>query len=434
MAGAEDEMGSRLIDAVERALEGETRRRLVDGITATGGRSEWSDRLRTAMARHRFGSGADRVELGTLVNEADARTRRDGFRVLHSWDFRSHTFTNEIVPALILDFVERVWSDGSVEEGVQDEKASVAIALDFYFLSVLTLCAMRAWDGDDPDGVLDRLSSMVQQLQGESGSGHQFVTDSHTLLIYALSQFHPDDHAYDRMIERVSLLRDDHQLAFAKVSAAVLSAHLRWGFWLMYGRDVVKMRDDNVGDYPWLQYTVGTLARAFVDSVEAGEGVADRAEITQSLMQGIAADPWAFTSSTPSSLAACADERLALRGLLERHGLAMLEEMQLQAPGKQRYAPLALHFNFPHNTLVAMVTLALLEGRPQELSLNALFQPAGDEDGSAARESLARDLMLFSRGSPDRLGYRGAMLIAYDPLSGMRSFSLLSKALRATYG
>jgi hypothetical protein len=419
-----------LIGAVEQALRGDTRRRIVSEVTRSGGRTEWFERLRTMMSGHRFLFGADALDLARSVRKADARTRDEGFRVLHAWDFQSHTFTKSMVPVLILDFVERVWEGGGIEEGVQDERASVAIALDFYFLSLLTLCAMRVWDAEDADDALDRISAALNLLQGEGGSGHPFVANAHTLLIYALSQFHPDEHAYDRVIEKVGGLRRDHQLAFAVVSAAVLSAHLRWGFWLMYDRDVVRMRDDNVGDYPWLQYTVLTLARAFADSVEAGEEPSDRRDVTQALMQGLAADPWAFTGSVPAALADYAAEQEEIHRLLVRHGARLLEEMRLQAPDKRQYAPLALHFNFPHNTLVAMVTLSLLEGRPQELTLNALFERARDEADSQARESLARDLMLFSRGSPDRLGYRGAMLVAYDPLSGMRSFSILSKALR----
>ena len=43
--------------------------------------------------------------------------------------------------------------------------------------------------------------------------------------------------------------------------------------------------------------------------------------------------------------------------------------------------------------------------------------------------TLARTLMAFSRGSPDRLGYRGAMLVAYDPLSAMRTFSMTVKTI-----
>ena len=105
-------------------------------------------------------------------------------------------------------------------------------------------------------------------------------------------------------------------------------------------------------------------------------------------------------------------------------------EFQAQKPDKKRYAPLALHFNFPHNTLVAIVTLALLEARPQTLTLNDLFVPEFDTGVGDTQEHLARTLMAFSRGSPDRLGSRGAMLVAYDPLSGLRSFTMTRDTLK----
>ncbi|MGB1780484.1 MAG: hypothetical protein ACPHQP_13070, partial [Longimicrobiales bacterium] len=96
--------------------------------------------------------------------------------------------------------------------------------------------------------------------------------------------------------------------------------------------------------------------------------------------------------------------------------------------------PLALHFNFPHNTLVAIVTLALLEARPQPLTLNDLFVPEFETGTHETQEHLARTLMAFSRSSPDRLGYRGAMLVAYDPLSGLRSFTMARDTLRKGLG
>ena len=136
-------------------------------------------------------------------------------------------------------------------------------------------------------------SELVERLQGPGGSGHHFVADAETLLIVALSQFHPEEQAYDRIIDKVHQLETGHQVSFARVSAAVLSAHLRWGFWLMYERDPVRMRRDNVGDYPWLLNSLLTLARAFVTSLDAGEGVDERAPLTQSLLQGLAADPYA---------------------------------------------------------------------------------------------------------------------------------------------
>jgi hypothetical protein len=298
-------------------------------------------------------------------------------------------------------------------------------------MHLLALCAMRAWDADEPGVMLDRITGLLGDLQGERGSGHRFVDDAETLLIYALSQFHPEEHAYDRVIDRVLTLSPSHQLAFARVSAAVLSAHLRWGFWLMYGRDVVRMRDDNVGDYPWLLNSVLTLLRAYVVSMDRGEPAEERASIGVALSLGLAADPWAFKGTPPKALEPYREAYDEARGLLERHGPAVLDELEAFRPSRDRYSPLSLHFNFPHNTLVAIVTLALLEGRPQALSLNALFHDAMEtRPDEETQEGLARTLMAFSRSRPERLGYRGAMLVAYDPLSGMRSFSMTTDTLR----
>ena len=135
---------------------------------------------------------------------------------------------------------------------------------------------------DRYDGPPNRSGSTTA---GVDGSGHRFVADAETLLIYA-SQFHPEERAYDRIIEKVDRLEGDHPVLFAHASVAVLSAHLRWGFWLMYDRDPIKMRRDNTGDYPWLLNSVLTLAREFSSSVSKGESVEERAAITQSLLQG----------------------------------------------------------------------------------------------------------------------------------------------------
>ncbi|MDH3272202.1 MAG: hypothetical protein OEN56_12760, partial [Gemmatimonadota bacterium] len=380
-----------------------------------------------------------RIDLHHPVRRMDVRTRKDGFRVLHAWNHTSHRFTEDIVPVLLIDFFQRA------NPTEPNERFVVELLLDYYLFHLLALCAMRVWDADDPDGALSRTTDLVTALQGEHGSGHQFVADGETLLIYALSQFHPEEQAYDHLIERVATLDEGHRLAFAQVSAAVLSAHLRWGFWLMYGRDVVRMRDDNVGDYPWLLIAVLWLMRAWVAATEAGEESvggtgAEREEILEALLQGLAADPWAFAGPAPSSFEGYRVEYDELRALLESHGEALLESLEVaHKPTKTEYAPLALHFNFPHNTLVAIVTLALLEGKPQSLPLNALFRRQMDQAGQEAKgaapdgetqEGLARTLMAFSAGSPDRLGHRGAMLVAYDPLSAMRSFSMTTKALR----
>jgi hypothetical protein len=430
-----------LLDTLEALLGGDARARIVDGLTRRGSFDDHLRRLRSAMTAHAFGAGDGVVDFARAVRRLDSRTRQDGFRVLHAWDHTSHRFTGDVVPALLLDFYGRARGKGA------GGRVSLEILLDYYFLHLLCLCAMRVWDTDEPDVALDRLTGLVGSLQGEGGSGHRFVADAETLLIYALSQFHPEEQAYDRVIERVATLTEAHQLAFAEVSAAVLSSHLRWGFWLMYGRDVVRMRADNGGDYPWLLNTVLTLLRGYAASVQAGEDAAERAGLVGALLQGLAADAWAFTAKPPPALQPFEGPYAEARALLAEHGPLLLEDLEAHRPTKDAYAPLSLHFNFPHNTLVAIVTLALLEGRPQRLPINALFErapsprsddePSDEAEGSLqaeTREGLARTLMAFSRSSPDRLGYRGAMLVAYDPLSGMRSFSLATDALRKSLG
>lgn len=425
-----DEVGvDVLLEMLDGVLDSGARGRIIDHVTTRGHVRDWVGRLKSQVASHVLRSDTEVHDMSGVVERLDALTWADGFKVLHAWNHQTHRFTEDIVPVLMIDFLDRVEAPSLSGDG-EAGRTTVAILLDYYVLHLLALCAMRIWDTHDPTATLERLTEMVERLQGPGGSGHHFVADAETLLIYALSQFHPEEQAYDRIIDKVRRLHTDHQVTFAQVSAAVLSAHLRWGFWLMYERDPVKMRRDNVGDYPWLLNSVLTLARAFAASIDAGEAASDRAPITQSLLQGLAADPYAFTGSPPAALASYGDEYRELIEILRSRLDVLLAEIELQKPDKTSYAPLALHFNFPHNTLVAIVTLALLETRPQALTLNDLFVPGFETGVEESQEHLARTLMAFSRGSPDRLGYRGAMLVAYDPLSGLRSFTMTRDTLR----
>ncbi len=418
---------------LERVLDSDERGRILEAATSSGPPAKWIRRLRSQFAGHHLLGGSTNFDVGALVSRLDARSWDDGFKILNAWNHQTHEFTSDIVPVLMIDFLERVQAP-TLQGSGEDAKTTSAILLDYYLLHLLALCAMRSWDTPDPTVTLTRLTSLLERLQGPKGSGHHFVADAETLLIYAVSQFHPEERAYDRLISRVRELHWERQVAFAQVSASVLSAHLRWGFWLMYERDPVKMRNDNRGDYPWLLNSVSTLARAFVSSLEAGEHGDERASITQALLQGLAADPYAFTGSLPASLADSREEYDEVVAMLTAHLGVLLEEFEAQKPQKVRYSPLALHFNFPHNTLVAIVTLALLEARPQPLTLNDLFVPEFETGSHETQEHLARTLMAFSRSSPDRLGYRGAMLVAYDPLSGLRSFTMARDTLRKGLG
>jgi hypothetical protein len=417
-----------LCDALEGALRGTTRREVIDAVCAPGGGGEALHRLRSMMGTHRFRRARGSVTLDRLVERLDHRTREDGFRILHNWDHTSHRFTEDIVPVLLLDYYIGASGEGA-------SRVALEILLDAYFFHLLTLCAMRAWDDDDPDASLGRVAALLDELQGPDGSGHRFVQDAETLIIYGLSQFHPDEHAYDRLIEKVKTLSDARQTAFAQPSASVLSCHLRWGFWLMYERDVLRMRDDNVGDYPWLLNSVTTLAREYARLHDAEEHGRHRSNVVDSLLQGLAADPWAFTGKAPPALSDYEAQYSEVRALLTRYGSDLLEEMATHRPSRELYSPLALHFNFPHNALVAILMTALLAGEPQPLPLNALFMPdhgphAEEGESASPPERLARELMAYSGASRDRLGAHGALLVAYDPYSGARSFSMTLDAIR----
>jgi hypothetical protein len=409
-----------LVDHLGRLLEGDARRKLLDTLLEAPTSESRRRRLKRLMSRHAV--DGEKSRLPGLVRRLDARTREDGFRVLHSWDHKSHTFTADLVPVLLADYFE----PAEVEDS--DDRVTLGILLDYYFLHLLSLAAMRAWDAPDPDAHLTRVTEVLGALQGRAGSGHAFVRDAETLVIYALSQFHPEEQAYDRIIERVGRLSVSHQLTFARASAAVLSAHLRWGFWVMYERDVGRMRADNVGDYPWLLHTAHTLLRAYADGSSDGES---RDAVCSALLLALAADPWVFRARCPGVLESYSELHAETRGLLETHGEAILADLERFRPGREGYAPLSLVFNFPHNALVAVVTLALMRSKPQPLSINALFEEECETgQGENSQEELARQLMAFSGASPDRLGYRSAKLIAYDPLSGMRSFSMTVDTLK----
>lgn len=405
-----------LLSLLEEVLGDGWRTGFLDELAEGKSLDDQLKRLRRVMGEHQLGSTPK--DFRKAIRKVDNRTRQDGFRVLHSWDHQTHSFSRDTTPALLLDFFVRS------EVPAPDPRVTTGILLDYYLLHLLSLCAMRVWDSPDPDELLGRVQGQLERLQGDAGSGHQFVGDAETLIIYALSQFHPEEHAYDRVIERFHGLALEHRVLFAGASAAVLSAHLRWGFWLMYGRDVVRMRDDNVGDYPWLLWSTATLLDEYV------AGGDRRARALTALGQALAADPWLFDASAPPALAAYRDEHARVKELLALHGRELVAELDRSRPTKQSYAPLSLHFNFPHNALVAITTLALLESRPQALPLNALFEDEmeGLREGER-QEDLARLLMAFSAGSPDRLGHRGAMLVAYDPLSAMRSYSMTRDVL-----
>jgi hypothetical protein len=396
---------------LEETLRDDTRARILEGLSMDG--------LRKGMRSHTFHTGSGKVELRRLVDSLDARTRREGMHVLQGWDFVAHEFPKDIAPVLLIDYCARTGIP------VERERPALAILLDQYFLALVSLLAVRAWDEGDANANLDRVTAAVNDLQGPHGSGHPFVADGETLLMLAVAYYHPEERGYDLLVERVASLDDDHQLRFAHSCVSLLGAHLRWGLRFMYERDVGRMRDDNAADYPLLAFAMLTLARAH-DRATAER----RGPIVESLLDGLSADPWAFTGKVPHSLEGRRDWHSEIHAWLARHRDALLNELPAYQPSTNAYSPLAFACNFPSNTTVAMAVLAVHDAIPR-LPLNALFsrEPAGSSDHATLR--LAATLMQFAVGEPGRLGARGTPLIVYDPYDGAHCYNAALRTLKA---
>lgn len=422
------------------------------------------------MRAHVFRGRFAPLVLDGFVRDFDLRTREEGFHVLHSWNHLEHHFTRENTPVLMLDRFAREWSAARATPRVQ------TLLLDHYFFYVLALMAMRAWDEGDPNRNLDRITGLLRHLQGPQGSGHQFVARAETLLLMAISHFHPDERAYPRLLERIRTLDRAHRMHFALAEAAILGSHLRWGFAVLYRRDLGRMRSDNVGDYPWLLFSVATLMEEYVRLRE--EGADRRTRVLEGLIDGLTPDPWAFTGAPPEALRPYEEEHSGFRDAFAEHRDDLLEEFERLRPDREAYSPLSYHCNFPHNAIMAKVSIQLADENAPNLPMDAMFTRAeawraadqgalassmpaavadagqaqagvrdaeaaampGDESDAARAaafmsanhpEALARYLMAYSGASPERLGRRGARLIIYDPNVGLRYYKMALQALRS---
>ena len=322
------------------------------------------------------------VSLQRIVNRIDARTRDDGFHVLHDWDGKADRLNEDTIPVEVANYaIEHCGSGPS-------EKTVLAILLDYYFFYVLALLALRAWDEGDANENLDRVSRLLAALQGPSGSGQRFVDDAETLILVAIAHFEPDVRAYDRLLEKIKALNQAHRTNLALAHSAILASHLRFGFEATYGRDILEMRKDNAPDYPWLLAALGTLMDAYARMAEDGVHGDFRDRIAEGLLNGLTPDPRAFVGNPPASLAALEEERSRFCELFQKHRHALLEELERHRPSEEAYSPVSFFFNFPHNLLKGVVIDALLRGEPWKLSLNALL--TGLPRGGAESESKTR--------------------------------------------
>ena len=391
---------------IEAALGGTSRAGLLDGLTLP--------RLREYM---RSNSLEER-----FVRRFDVVTMREGFNVLHDWDGKADKVNRDIIPIDVLTYLIDTRGAGAYA------RDAVAILLDYYYLHLLALLAVRIWDEGDADANLDRVAGMLGQLQGSNGSGQRFADDAETLILIGTSHFELFEGGYDRLLARVRTLSRTHQINIALGHAASLGSHLRFGFQATYARDTIAMRDDNVADYPWLCFSLVTIMREYARLHGAGVEGPPRERVVEALLNGLSPDPRAFIGEPPASLSRVARERTEFLELYRQHRGDLLAEFERHRPDDRVYSPLSFFFNFSHNVLKGTCVDALLRGRAWDVSFNDLLSAIGPRGESKA--TLARTLMGYARSSPDRIRGRLMPVIVFDPDAGREAFRIAMRKLR----
>lgn len=380
------------------------------------------------MQTHVWRAGGVTVAFDRIIRKYDADTRREGFHVLHDWDGKADHVNEHIIPIDVLDYIAE-------QRGSEPpDRVSLAILLDYYVFHLLTLLAMRIWDEGDADDNLDRVGRLLSDLQSENGSGQRFVDDPDTLLLIATSHFEVQEQGYDALLARVRTLSRPHQLKIALGHAASMGSHLRFGFEATYARDTLKMRGDNIADYPWLCFAVATLMKGYADeqSAETSPDTVSRERVVESLLNGLTPDPRAFVGDAPAILASAEAERLEFRERFDAHRIELLNAFERYRPSEQRYSPMSFFFNFSHNVLKGTVVDALIWGEPWTVSFNDLLTAMSrTERDDSAKQKLATTLMTYARTNPDRIGGRWMPVIVYDPQAGRQAFATAMRQLKS---
>jgi hypothetical protein len=408
----------RVCTALEAALGGQLRRDVVEAAARHQTLGRALGPLRTAMQAHAWRGGGVGLDVASLVSDLDRRTRQEGFHVLHDWDGKADRVTANMIAVDVLEFL-------AAHRGAEDtDRAALAILIDYYFVYILALLAMRAWDDGRPGEDLDRVTRLLQRLQGPAGSGQKFADDAETLILIATSHYEPHEHGYDILLERARALPASNRAAMALGHAQAMGGHLRFGFDVTYNRDLAAMRADNGADYPWLCFALAGLMDEYARLSGIGEAGLSRERVIEALTNGLVPDPAAFLDDRPSSLAAHEADRARFDELFRRYQPELVEAFARYRPLDREYSALALYFNFSQNLVKGAVVDALLAGEPWDLTLNDLFTgvPRG-EARNVARERLARTLMGYARAHPDSIGGRLAPVVIYDPAAGRRSFA-----------
>ena len=361
-----------------------------------------------------------------FVADFDRACRAEGFHVLHDWDGKA----GRSLPSTIAEDVLAFFA--AQRAGEQPDARTVAILVDYYFLYLAALVAMRAWDDPKPGELLDRLTGIITTLQTTSAAGHRFVDNAESLLLLATSHYEPVESGFDLLLARARELPRRNQFALALIHAQALGPHLRFAYDVTCLGKIDAMRADNVADYPWLCFSVATLTEEYAGLARESASADLWSPIVDALLNAVSVDPIGLLDDPPASLAACEAERAAFSRLFSALAPGLRARFEAFRPLDEGFAPLGLSFNFSHNLVKGAIVDALLTGEPWPVSLNELlaWAPEG-APGAAERLALARTLMGYARARPDTIGGRLAPVIVYDPAAGRRWFMATMRALDA---
>ena len=368
--------------------------------------------LATGVNDHVFPTSRGVIRFAKLIERYDSLTRAEGFHVMHDWDGVSDRVNPDSIPIDVLNYIAELRRNDATDHRV------LAILLDYYFMHVLSLMAVRIWDDGDPDENLDLLGGLLASLQGPHGSGHRFADDPETLILIATCHYELEERGYQLLLERVLTLNRAHRVGIALGHAASMGCHLRFGYEATYGKDPALMRADNVADYPWLRFALMTLLHELHSGFVTGPA---RALILEAIVGGLSADAAQFMTEP------------AFVALFEPHRAEILAAVETYRPADIGYSPLSFFFNFSHNVIKGAVVDAMLWGEPWPVSLNDLLTSHAVTTPAAAplskRFALATTLMDYARKNPHRIRGRMTPVIVYDPATGRRVLSAAARAL-----
>ncbi len=374
-------------------------------------------RLREGMRTHVWHVGSRRLDLSAAVADYDARSRVEGLHAINDWDGVADRVNDDTIAVDVLNFIIRMRGP----EG--PDPVTLAILLDYYLFYLIALLSLRGWDEGDPEENLGRLDVLLAELQASGGSGQRFCDDAEAACLIATAHYELQEHGYAILLDRVRSLGPERRTRTALQHCAAMGSHLRFGFEATYARDTIKMRDDNVADYPWLCFAVAGAAEAYARLTDAGELGPERDRVIEALLNGLTPDARAFVGAPFTTLIPHEAERSRARELLLSHRERLRQEFETYRPTTQRYSPLSFFFNFSHNVVKGTIVDGLLRGDPWPVTLTDLFTSLPhDPEVSADRTALATVLMGYARSSPQTIRGKLMPVIVYDPATGRESF------------